>query len=68
MAEIFRPRFGRPCFNFPACSANVPEPRVRELRERAEAQGRRFRVSDVLCVRCGRDADLAMMGVETFRR
>lgn len=65
MTQILRPRFGQPCFS---CGVNVPEPRLRELRERVEAQGRAFRKDDIACVDCGRTADMRAIGVEPRKR
>ena len=53
-SEIVRHSFGQPCFE---CGDPVATPRIRTLREHAEQRGRKFLLSDVLCVECKRRAD-----------
>jgi hypothetical protein len=67
MTQILRPPFGQPCSGS-NCDNIVPAPRARELRQRKEAAGFSFRPGDILCVRCGREADMASTGIEPARR
>ena len=50
MATVYRPAFGRPCYD--GCGATVPTQRSQELQARAEARGEAFRPQDRVCVDC----------------
>jgi hypothetical protein len=67
MTQILRTRFGQPCSGS-NCDNVVPEPRVRELRQRKEDCGLAFGPGDVVCIRCGFDEELRLKGVEPTRR
>ena len=60
--QIVRHRFGQVCFE---CAEIVPTQRIRILRDHAEARGRNFLKSDVLCVECKRRA--AALNVDVTR-
>jgi hypothetical protein len=52
MATVYRPAFGRPCYD--GCGATVPTQRSQELIARAHARGDAFRPQDRVCVECER--------------
>lgn len=50
MATVYRPAFGRPCYD--GCGATVPTQRSQELAARANQRGEAFLPQDRVCVDC----------------
>ena len=56
MGVLIRPRFGQPCFD---CGEPVSTQRIQALQRIAESQRRRWLKSDLVCVVCANEREIA---------